>query len=271
VAEQRRVYRINSSNPDEINRVLSEIAERMDQLEGYRGQGDFKTVPISQQQADANTEVLRFDQYDLSDKLDKGGDGGLDFAASDITASTITLQGATPLTLEDTVWEDIRVPVTALRVGAAAAPSWAAFLGNTVTLEFSATLANSVHFSAQLPHNYKQGTDVEFHIHWSPSDTSAGNTRWVLEYTWANIGATFPSTTVMTPFYGAATTTTADHIYTDGGDLTGAGKTISSMIVGRLTRQANEALDTYNQVCHLHELDFHYQIDTLGSSTETAK
>lgn len=39
---QRRVYRLSSGTIDEMNFVLSQIADRLDQMEGYRGSPEFK-------------------------------------------------------------------------------------------------------------------------------------------------------------------------------------------------------------------------------------
>lgn len=39
---QRRVYRISSGTIDEMNFVFSQIADRLDQMEGYRGSPEFK-------------------------------------------------------------------------------------------------------------------------------------------------------------------------------------------------------------------------------------
>ena len=40
---QRRVYRISSGTIDEINFVFSQIADRLDQMEGYRGSPEFQS------------------------------------------------------------------------------------------------------------------------------------------------------------------------------------------------------------------------------------
>jgi hypothetical protein len=40
---QRRVYRLACGTIDEMNFILSQIADRLDQMEGYRGQPEFKS------------------------------------------------------------------------------------------------------------------------------------------------------------------------------------------------------------------------------------
>jgi uncharacterized radical SAM superfamily Fe-S cluster-containing enzyme len=48
MAESKRIYRIASMDLGEINRVLAQIQDRLDELEGFRGEptirNDFKVV-----------------------------------------------------------------------------------------------------------------------------------------------------------------------------------------------------------------------------------
>jgi hypothetical protein len=95
--------------------------------------------------------------------------------------------------------------------------------------------------------------------------------RWELTYTWANIDGTFSAAT---PVYldAAAGTTTDKHLMSSFAAVSGAGKTISSMLLCSLKRNSSNALDTYNgKSAYFIEIDFHYQIDTIGSATETVK
>lgn len=43
--ENRRTYRITAASVQEINFVLAQIADRMDQVEGFRGTPSFKAAP----------------------------------------------------------------------------------------------------------------------------------------------------------------------------------------------------------------------------------
>ncbi len=128
-------------------------------------------------------------------------------------------------------------------------------------------------FSVQLPHAYKEGTDLIPHVHWTPADRgddegAAAIVMWKLDYTWANMhDAVFGSSaTVSMP----ATCNGIDdkHQYSEGNAISGAGKTISSMLICRLWRSATG--DTWAGVTDAQspaviEFDFHYQMDTRGS------
>ena len=47
--EVRRIYRLNSASVEELNFVLSQLGDRLDQLEGFRGKGNFLVAPSSEQ------------------------------------------------------------------------------------------------------------------------------------------------------------------------------------------------------------------------------
>jgi len=60
--EVRRIYRLNSASVEELNFVLSQLGDRLDQLEGFRGKGNFLVAPSSEQQATGSTDLARYDQ-----------------------------------------------------------------------------------------------------------------------------------------------------------------------------------------------------------------
>ena len=81
------------------------------------------------------------------------------------------------------VWDDLRVAASAVRVPAVGGPDWAQVSdtgkGSTgiFSLFFSPTAEESVYFPAQLPHGYKQGSDIEFHVHWMPEVTDGATSN----------------------------------------------------------------------------------------------
>ena len=167
-------------------------------------------------------------------------------------------------------WEDLRVPVSTVVVNPAnSKPDWVAFVGNTRALGFDNTASEWVSFSAQLPHNYLQGSDIEAHLHWSATDGSAGGVRWVLDYTWANIGSPFPAIASLAETSAAASANT--HTYCDLEWITGTGKTVSSVLMCRLWRDVAHTDDDYAADAALLEFDFHYQVDGFGSENEDSK
>ena len=92
MTELRRVYRINSSDLGELNRVLADMADRMDQLEGYRGKGDFKTIPSSAEGASASMDLARYgDVITYADSASASAAEGM-FGGVIVTISANTLR-----------------------------------------------------------------------------------------------------------------------------------------------------------------------------------
>ncbi len=170
------------------------------------------------------------------------------------------------LILTETVWDDMQIPGLSTERGSAA-PDLVAFLGAGGLKELGFDGNNTmeeVHFTVELPHSYKEGTDIHWHVHWSPTTTNAGNVKWQLEYSWANENATHPASTTISVI-DASSTTAFDHLETVDTAITGTGKKISSVIVCRLFRDPSDDSDTYPDDATLCQVDFHIEKDTIGS------
>lgn len=137
-------------------------------------------------------------------------------------------------------------------------------------------------FTVQLPHSWKEGTTIYPHLHWLPKTTAAtGNVEWNLDYSWANYDPTTPeifpavTTTTVTAtapsggFTAKAHTITA--LTTGNAGIDGTGKKISSILICRLWRKADNAADTYAYDAGVLYLDFHLQVDGWGSKLEYVK
>lgn len=170
------------------------------------------------------------------------------------------------------VWDDMRVPGLAVEKGASA-PDLISVLasGNLMANGFNgAATMEQAFFTVQLPHGYKQGSDIDAHIHWMPTNNNAGDVKWQLEYSWANMTANFGAPTTVS-IIDAASGTAWDHQQSDFSTIAGTGKEISSMLICRLFRDPTDGSDTYGSDAALLEIDFHYQLDTIGSRTENVK
>lgn len=128
-----------------------------------------------------------------------------------------------------------------------------------------------------MPHAWKEGTTIYPHVHYvCPTTANTTEIKWKLTYTWVNVNGTFGATTTIT------TNGTADndgnvtgdkHEISKFPDITSAGdangKTISSMLICRLERDATDSYTGDDAL--LLQIDFHYEIDTDGSRTEYGK
>ena len=175
-----------------------------------------------------------------------------------------------PFRLLHPVWEDLQVPISSVRLPAAGAPIWTAYKGGYV-LAFSPSQDNKIYFTAQIPHAYKEGQDIDFHIHTAHPDSNAGNSIWNLTYSWANIGDDFPVETAVNGVVVASPTDADKHELHEIADMTGTSKKISSLAICCLEREGTIGGDTYASNVYLVALDFHIPRDTLGSKREGIK
>lgn len=188
-----------------------------------------------------------------------------------------------------TAYTDLVVPLFNSRLGADHQAIWAKMLDNgsgsrgvyTYTFE-SVNTSNEeeVFFSVQLPHNWKEGSTLYPHVHWSPQTTGQnGNVVWGLEYSWVNYNSTtplvFPNTTIITTTSGYINGTSDHdkHFVTSFLSITpdNTQNKISSILMCRFFRKSGDAADTYNGNAAVLSVDFHYEIDAVGSHTQWTK
>jgi hypothetical protein len=124
----------------------------------------------------------------------------------------------------------------------------------------------------QLPHAWAYGTSVSPHLHWSPGNsTNTGVVRWGLEYSWANYGDAFgSSTTIYAEQAGGGVA--YQHQIAEFPDITATGKKASSVLMLRLFRDGANGADTFAGAGGAFALSFdlHIQLDKLGGVTEYA-
>lgn len=169
-----------------------------------------------------------------------------------------------------TVWEDANVSALAARVGGTA-PTFAAAINGIYGLRFDdGATAPEIHGSIEIPHSYKEGTDLVFHIHWSPTTTNTGNCRWGIEYSCANAGSAFPTSTTAYAVQAGSGTVNQNQLL-DIVTISGTGRKISDIIAFRLFRDAPNAADTFTGNAFLWQIGIHFEKDTVGSRQITTK
>ena len=178
-----------------------------------------------------------------------------------------------------TTYDDIQFGISSGKVPASNAPTWATWNGLS---EYSFGIGDYIDLGSQeFKHDWKEGSPVELHIHWS---TGTGNyvngdkVNWQIEYTWTNMATSqpftvFPAPTAVTAEQAFTTTVLPySHVYTSVVAFTPTGGKIGAQLKVRLKRIAKSAggTDPATNPFAL-QVGLHYEQDTLGSRTTSSK
>jgi len=173
----------------------------------------------------------------------------------------------------EVVWDDLRFPASAVRLGGGAAASEAAYKDGLV-IEFVDNADSYLYFIAQLPHSWKEGSDIEVHIHWTlpvgGSGAGVENIKWDFTYSAANIGGTFPNSSSLSITRDVQNDVADHHRMTRLGYIINPNLEISNCIICSLKRDTGVA-DNTTLHAYIVELDFHIQLDTEGSLDQLSK
>ena len=172
-------------------------------------------------------------------------------------------------------WDDLRVPANLAKAIPGQEATWVAYRGGLV-LNFSKTSNQGIAFNVQLPHRYKLGSNIEFHVHMilptSGGGGGAENVKFDFTYSWSDMNSNFPVETTVTATRDVQNDIANKHIFFDiASSIDGSGIAgVSSMLICSLTRDISVA-NNYDDVVYLAEVDFHFQNDSIGSDQEASK
>ena len=177
--------------------------------------------------------------------------------------------------LEQIVWKDITVSGAQLSKPASSAPDQDTFRDeggidtDIVTLAFA--VGEKASGSFEIEHDYKEGSDVTFHVLWQgiAAPTGTDFVKWELTYVFTRDGQTLDAPTtisVETPFdtqYAVLRSTFPTISGSTGGNNGGPLQITDQMLV-KVERVA-AAGDAYAGDALACEAGLRYQVDTLGS------
>lgn len=124
----------------------------------------------------------------------------------------------------------------------------------------------------EIPHSYKEGTNIIPHIHWMPSTSSASNVKWQMEYfITKKSGGSAVSTATALVANSSTSGIAWEGIYANFNEISGTNLTIGSQLAFRLFRDPTDLSDTYPDDAVVETIGFHYRLDTIGSSTQQVK
>jgi hypothetical protein len=163
-----------------------------------------------------------------------------------------------------TGWKDQLVSASGAGAGAVA-PSFGNLSGN---LSFwrgytmAATGVDELHVVFHPNHDYKPGSTVNLHVHWSPTVAAAGDVVFGFQYSFArgySVDA-FPASSTVTVTQ-AASGSAYTHQIAETADLTIANFETDGLLLVRVYRDGDNVADTYGSPIALYTIDMHYQSD----------
>lgn len=180
-----------------------------------------------------------------------------------------------------TVYEDLTIPITSSKLHGSNAPTFDMVKNNgeesfgVFTYWFDYDSDEELFFTVQIPHKRKANSDLYPHIHWLPTtDLNEKKVNWGLEYTTANVNDIFKNTVIISnanALESSGTPKAYQHLITELGVIKGESIGISNMFICRIFRDADSEKDTYEEEAGLLQIDFHYEIDAIGSRKQFEK
>lgn len=172
------------------------------------------------------------------------------------------------------VWNDLRVPLLSTNAGGTNAPTPVVVRKDAggssqgvFAYRFSDTQEQELYCSVQLPHGILK-THAHAHIHWITPDTTASTTVWGIEYSIANVNATYPVSVIATAA-GTMNGIQYQHLLTEFPEIDLSSARDSSVILIRVFRDATNGSDTA-AACWASDFDLHVQFPgaVTGSVSE---
>jgi hypothetical protein len=122
----------------------------------------------------------------------------------------------------------------------------------------------------EILHDYKEGTDIQPHLHWAATTADAGNVKWQLAYMWINRDGTYSGETIIDVTVAASEVAWKEQ-RTNFPAISGTGKEIGSRFQFVLFRDPADVADTYAHDAAAFDFGIHYERDTIGSREITTK
>lgn len=191
------------------------------------------------------------------------------------TADGIVASGTTPITYQETTWDDLPpMPIIAARLGGTA-PTLATFVTDIEAYTFDAT-NDYVIGATELTHKWKEGTTIYPHIHWATNglEGAAKGVKWQLKYTIGDGAEAFGAQQTLTVdvTIDANTPDRTHYISEFAPTITGTNYRIGCYICWRLDRIATTHVGGAPAANPFAlAIGFHIEQDTSGSNTRSAK
>jgi hypothetical protein len=146
------------------------------------------------------------------------------------------------------------------------------FRNGVYLYSFSSDVVQEAFAMAHIDHDYKLGSELFPHMHWTTDTTNTGTVRWGMEYTWArrfdDTGVTeFGPTNTIYVEQSAQNVAYRHYVAqpTVGNGIDGTGMNIDTVILIRVFRDAEHVNDTYPDSVYGITFDLHYQCERYAT------
>jgi hypothetical protein len=169
-------------------------------------------------------------------------------------------------------YDDVNIASTILGKSASA-PGNVTISSTTIeVLGFDGNVTTEqVYGCIEIPHSYKEGTNITPHLNWMPTTASASNVKWQLEYNISSESSSITATSTTITVSSSTPGVAWQEIRADFPIITGTNLTIGKQVSFRLFRNPADGADTYPDDAALLTIGFHYQQNSLGSTSITTK
>lgn len=202
----------------------------------------------------------------LTGGIQIGATGNVEKVTNDLTITTASQK---TLVLSQAVYKDINIAGALLSKPTSSAPGTDTFrtsaAANTNIETYAFTIGEKVHGGFELQHDYEEGTDLTFHVHFQIIDAPSGtdNVQWRLTYVMLRDGVTLSAvTTIDSPDTPVDTQYRAYR--SDFAAIDGTNFKIGDQMMFTLERVAADG-DAFSGECLIETAGIHYECDTLGS------
>jgi len=200
----------------------------------------------------------------------------LKIITDDVVASDLIVDCGTEKTLElaEVVWNDINIGAVNLSLPASSQPDEVQYVDengtNTGIYTYGFDVGEKVSAEIELMHDYKEGTDLYFHVHFQGAiaPTGTDKVRWQLTYTVAQMDQTLDAVTTITKEIDYDTQ--YKFLICEFDAIDGTNFKIGDQFMLTLERIAATS-DEYAGDAIVASIGIHYQINTLGSRQRLIK
>ncbi len=289
------LYVHSDTNPDTANDEWISLAHDVTDAIIDWGSGTLKlsggnVTPDADDTADLGTSALRWKDIHVSevknetDTLIITGTGtAVLIDTDDLTIGdnagdiAVTIDGGDMLLsfdsnktieLQETVYKDINMGAAQLSRPSSSQPDIDEFVdeagADTGVETYAFAPGEKVSGSFEMQHDYKEGTDITFHVHFQgiTAPTGTDKVKWQLIYTMAQMDATLDAPTTID--VECDFDTQYEFLICNFTAITGTNFNIGDQLLFQLSRVAATA-DEYGGDALIATAGIHYEVDTLGS------